>query len=65
MPLELLMSTYYKQPNKHSPENILEVTELISVLATAVMAQDSLGRLSFPSPETNVIKQDAQSLLSN
>ena len=32
------MSTHYKQPDKHCPENILEVPEIISVLAEAVIA---------------------------
>lgn len=51
------MSTYYKQPDRHCPETILEVPEIISVLATAVIAQDSSGRLSSATPETNMIKQ--------
>ena len=57
MPLLVLMSTYYKQPDKHCPENILEAPEIISVLATAAIAQGSSGRLSPATPEANMIKQ--------
>lgn len=61
--VDLQLSTYCQQSNKHSPENTLEVSWMLSdfpeggqccgestLLAIAEMPGDSLGRLSSPTP---------------